>query len=176
MWIDVDEEKFFFVFAVVHIRLSVYPHRYSRMKVVVQKVSRAQVSVDNTITGSIDRGLVVLAGFHESDTEKELKWMCRKIAGLRIFEDENGKMNRSVKDVGGELLVISQFTLYGNCRKGNRPSFIEAASPETAEPLYNRMVEHLGEITDLKIGTGRFGTMMNVELVNEGPVTLILER
>lgn len=146
------------------------------MKVVVQRVSRASVKVDNKITGKIEKGLLLLVGIHPDDTRKELEWMCRKIEKLRIFEDEEGKMNLSVKDVGGSLLVVSQFTLYGNVRKGTRPSFVEAAKPEKAEPMYEEMVDYFKEQTNLKVQTGIFGAMMDVALVNDGPVTIILEK
>ncbi len=132
--------------------------------------------VDNEITGAIDQGLLVLVGIHEDDTSEQLEWMCNKIAKLRIFEDEEGKMNRSVQDVGGGVLLVSQFTLYANSDKGTRPSFIEAARPEKAEPMYEDMIEWFKNHTDLDIQTGEFGAMMNVKLENDGPVTIILEK
>lgn len=132
--------------------------------------------VDNEITGAIDQGLLVLLGIHEDDTDEQLEWMCNKIAKLRIFEDEEGKMNLSVQDVGGGILVVSQFTLYANADKGTRPSFIEAARPEKAEPMYEDMIEWFTNHTDLDIQTGEFGAMMNVKLENDGPVTIILEK
>jgi len=146
------------------------------MKVVVQRVSRASVKVNNKITGEIGKGLLLLVGIHPNDSQKELEWMCRKIAKLRIFEDENEKMNLSVTDVDGGLLVVSQFTLYGNVKKGTRPSFIEAAKPDKAEKVYNDMVTYFKKHTNLKIKTGIFGAMMNVSLINDGPVTIILEK
>jgi len=146
------------------------------MKVVVQRVSRASVKVNNKITGEIGKGLLLLVGIHPNDSQKELEWMCRKIAKLRIFEDENEKMNLSVTDVDGGLLVVSQFTLYGNVKKGTRPSFIEAAKPDKAEKVYNDMVAYFKKHTNLKIKTGIFGAMMNVSLINDGPVTIILEK
>jgi D-aminoacyl-tRNA deacylase len=145
------------------------------MRVVLQRVSRARVSVEGRVTGEIGRGLLLLAGFTDGDSEDALAWMADKVVGLRIFPDEEGKMNRSVQEVGGGLLVVSQFTLYGDARKGRRPSFIEAARPEIAIPLYERFVALL-RATGLPVGTGEFGAMMDVELVNDGPVTLILER
>ena len=145
------------------------------MRVVLQRVSRAQVSVDERITGNIGRGLVLLVGFIAGDDEADLLCMAEKVVGLRIFSDDQGKMNRSVADVGGELLVVSQFTLYGDARKGRRPSFIDAARPEVAIPLYERFVDLL-RATGLRVETGEFGAIMEVELVNDGPVTLILER
>ena len=145
------------------------------MRVVLQRVSRARVTVDGRVTGEIGRGLLLLAGFTEGDTEDALAWMTDKVVGLRIFPDDEGKMNRSVQEVGGGLLVVSQFTLYGDARKGRRPSFVDAARPEVAIPLYQRFVQLL-RATGLPVGTGEFGAMMDVELVNDGPVTLILER
>jgi D-aminoacyl-tRNA deacylase len=133
------------------------------------------VSTDGQIAGSIGRGLLVFVGFRESDGTVELEWMSEKIAGLRIFSDDEGKMNRSLDDAGGELLVVSQFTLYGDARKGRRPSFVDAAPPTVAIPLYERFVALLA-VGGRKVQTGVFGAAMDVELVNEGPVTLWLER
>lgn len=146
------------------------------MKVVIQRVKKASVTIDNEVKGSIGKGLLLLAGIHESDTKKEVEWCCRKIPSLRIFEDDEGKMNRSVADEDGGILVVSQFTLYGNAKKGTRPSFIEAARPEKAEPLYDYMIDVLKRDSGLQIESGEFGAMMNVELINSGPVTLILEK
>jgi D-aminoacyl-tRNA deacylase len=145
------------------------------MRIVLQRVSRARVTVEGRVTGEIGRGLLLLAGFTDGDSEDALAWMADKVVGLRIFPDDEGKMNRSVQEIGGELLVVSQFTLYGDTRKGRRPSFIDAARPEVAIPLYERFVALL-RATGLPVGTGEFGAMMDVELVNDGPVTLILER
>ena len=145
------------------------------MRIVLQRASRARVTVEGEVTGEIGRGLVLLVGFTDGDTDDTVAWMADKVVGLRIFPDDEGKMNRSVQEVGGGLLVVSQFTLYGDARKGRRPSFIEAARPEVAIPLYERFVEVL-RATGLPVGTGRFGAMMEVDLVNDGPVTLILER
>ena len=145
------------------------------MRVVLQRVSRARVLVDGRVTGEIGRGLLLLAGFTDADTDQALAWMADKVATLRIFPDEEGKMNRSVQEVDGGLLVVSQFTLYGDARKGRRPSFIEAARPEVAIPLYERFLQML-RATGRPVQTGEFGAMMDVELVNDGPVTLILER
>ncbi|HST58844.1 MAG TPA: D-aminoacyl-tRNA deacylase [Longimicrobium sp.] len=145
------------------------------MRVVLQRVSRAKVTVEGRVTGEIGRGLLLLAGFTDGDTDDALAWMADRIVGLRIFPDDDGKMNRSVEDVGGGLLVVSQFTLYGDTRKGRRPSFIEAARPEVAIPLYERFLQMLRD-TGRPVQTGEFGAMMDVELVNDGPVTLILER
>jgi D-aminoacyl-tRNA deacylase len=154
------------------------------MRVVVQRVSRAEVRVDGRVTGRIGVGLAVLAGFAPTDTEETLAWMAEKVLGLRIFGDAEGKMNLALGDVGGGVLVISQFTLYGDAQKGRRPSFIAAAPPEIAVPLYNRFVGLLKERgakagsagSGTRVETGEFGAMMEVELVNDGPVTLILER
>lgn len=146
------------------------------MKVVIQRVKSASVTVGNEIIGAIEEGLLLLVGVHQDDTKEELEWMCEKIMKLRIFEDEDEKMNLSVSDVNGGLLVVSQFTLYGNARKGTRPSFIEAAKPDKAEPMYEDMIRYFKEHSDLNIQTGKFGAMMDVELVNDGPVTLILEK
>lgn len=145
------------------------------MRIVLQRVSRARVAVGERVTGEIGPGLLLLVGFTDGDGEEALAWMAEKVAGLRIFADDEGKMNRSVQDAGGGLLVVSQFTLYGDTRKGRRPSFVEAARPEVAIPLYQRFLELL-RATGLAVQTGEFGAMMQVELVNDGPVTLILER
>ena len=146
------------------------------MKAVIQRVSSSSVMVDNEITGAINKGLLVLIGIHQDDTKEQMEWICNKISKLRIFEDEEGKMNLSVQDVGGGILLVSQFTLYANSDKGTRPSFIEAARPEKAEPMYKEMVDWFKTNTDLNIQTGEFGAMMNVKLENDGPVTIILEK
>ena len=145
------------------------------MRVVLQRVSRARVSVEGRVTGEIGPGLLLLVGFIETDGEAALSWMAEKVAGLRVFADEEGRMNRSVEEADGALLVVSQFTLYGDARKGRRPSFVEAARPEVAIPLYERFLDLLRG-TGRPVETGEFGAMMSVELVNDGPVTLILER
>lgn len=145
------------------------------MRAVIQRVNRAEVRTSRK-TASIKHGLMILLGIEESDTPTEADWMVQKIMKLRIFNDEEGKMNRSVQDVNGELMVISQFTLYGDARKGTRPSYIKAARPETAIPLYEYVVEKLQELSEFAVATGEFGAPMEVELVNDGPVTLILER
>jgi D-tyrosyl-tRNA(Tyr) deacylase len=141
-------------------------------------VSRAEVRVASRVTGTIGPGFLVLAGFAPTDTEAQLAWMAEKILGLRVFGDAEGKMNRDLADVGGGVLVVSQFTLFGDASKGRRPSFIDAAQPNVAIPLYERFVALLKEKSGGKIPveTGEFGAMMDVELVNDGPVTLILER
>ncbi|MFI5207095.1 MAG: D-aminoacyl-tRNA deacylase [Gemmatimonadales bacterium] len=145
------------------------------MRVVLQRASRAAVRVDGQTVGAIGRGFVVLAGFAPTDSDATLQWMAEKVVGLRVFGDAEGKMNLALADVGGELLVISQFTLYGDTQKGRRPSFIDAAPPGVAEPLYEKFVALLRGL-GVKVETGKFGAMMDVELVNDGPVTLVLER
>ena len=146
------------------------------MRVVVQRVKSASVTVGEEITGVIDMGLVLLVGVHVEDTKEQMEWMCEKILKLRVFKDEDGKMNRSVVDVGGGILVVSQFTLYGDAKKGTRPSYIEAARPEKAEPMYEDMIAYFNEHSELNIQSGKFAAMMDVELVNDGPVTLVLEK
>jgi len=144
------------------------------MRAVVQRVSRARVVVDQEVVGQIGRGLVVLLGVARGDTVEQARWLADKIVGLRVFADDEGKMNRCLADVGGEALVVSQFTLYGDCQKGRRPSFIDAAPPEIAIPLYEEFLVAVRAL-GIPTATGRFGAMMQVELVNDGPVTLILE-
>ncbi|HKW40367.1 MAG TPA: D-aminoacyl-tRNA deacylase [Gemmatimonadales bacterium] len=149
------------------------------MRVVLQRVSRAAVRVNGRETGSIGAGFLVLAGFTRSDSDETLVWMADKIIGLRLFGDAEGKMNRALADVDGGLLIVSQFTLYGDVTKGRRPSFIDAAEPAVAIPLYDRFVALLkerGAASGMPVATGEFGAMMEVELVNDGPVTLVLER
>ncbi|MGA7292477.1 MAG: D-aminoacyl-tRNA deacylase [Terriglobales bacterium] len=144
------------------------------MRAVVQRVSRAQVAVKGEITGKIGRGLLLLLGVGVGDTRNDVDYMVEKIVGLRIFEDEAGKMNLSVAEVGGALLVVSQFTLYGDARRGRRPSFDAAAPPALARELYEYFVEKV-RVVGLPCETGRFQEMMQVELVNEGPVTILLD-
>ncbi len=144
------------------------------MRAVVQRVTRARVSVDGEIVGEIGKGLVVLVGIARDDTKVEAAYLVDKIANLRIVDDENGKMNLSVKDAGGALLIISQFTLYGDVRRGLRPSWIDAAPPEIAEPLYEFFVRQ-AESAVGNVATGKFQAMMHVELVNDGPVTILLD-
>jgi len=145
------------------------------MRAVVQRVSEASVTVEGKVVGQIGRGLVVLLGVRQGDTEAEAEWLANKVANLRIFADEQGKFNLSVLDVGGEALVISQFTLYGDARRGRRPDFTQAARPEVAEPLCDRFVDHLRQ-AGLRVETGVFGALMLVKICNDGPVTIILER
>lgn len=144
------------------------------MRAVVQRVGRAQVTVNGEITGQIGPGLVVLLGVGRDDTEADATYLAEKIAGLRVFEDDQGKMNRSVQDVGGSVLAVSQFTLYGDVRRGKRPSFDAAAPPEKARQLYEFFVNQI-RVAGLRCETGRFQQMMKVELVNEGPVTILLD-
>jgi D-tyrosyl-tRNA(Tyr) deacylase len=148
--------------------------RQIAMRAVVQRVTRARVTVDGAVVGEIGAGLLVLLGVAPSDTAKDAHWLADKIVGLRIFRDDDDKMNRSVAAVKGGVLVVSQFTLYGDCRKGRRPSFIGAAPPELAEQLYETFVEEIKAL-GVPTATGRFGAMMQVELTNDGPVTLIVE-
>ena len=149
------------------------------MRVVLQRVSRAAVRVDGNVTGQIGVGFVILAGFAPTDNEETLSWMAEKVLSLRLIRDAPDKMNRSLEEVGGALLVVSQFTLYGDARKGRRPSFVDAAPPEVAKPLYEKFVALLGERgagSGIRVESGVFGAMMEVDLVNDGPVTLLLER
>ena len=144
------------------------------MRAVIQRVTRARVTVDGAVIGEIGKGLVVLLGVARDDTKSDADYLASKIVALRIFDDADGKMNVSVKDVGGGLLVVSQFTLYGDVRRGLRPSWSDAAPPEIAEPLYNEFVESSRKLIE-PVETGSFRAMMEVELVNDGPVTLIVE-
>ena len=146
------------------------------MRVVLQRVARARVVVGERVTGEIGRGFLLLVGFRAEDAEEGLRWMADKIVSLRLFSDAEDKMNLGLEDVGGGLLIVSQFTLYGDTRKGRRPSFIDAAPPGIAIPLYERFVALLRERAPGQVETGEFGAMMDVELVNDGPVTLVLER
>lgn len=143
------------------------------MRAVVQLVKEASVAVAGDLKGKIGKGYLVLIGIEENDTEKDLSYICEKLLGLRVFEDADGKMNRSILDVGGAILLVSQFTLYGDARKGRRPSYIRAARPEKAIPLYEAMIEQLR--AELPVETGEFGANMQVSLVNDGPVTILLD-
>ncbi len=144
------------------------------MRAVVQRVTRAAVHIDGETVGEIGPGLLILVGAGQRDGERDVAWLAGKVTGLRIFRDDAGRMNRSLLDCGGEALAVSQFTLYGDCRKGRRPSFSDAMPPEEAEVLYERFVAALRE-QGVQVATGRFGAMMDVELVNDGPVTLLLD-
>jgi len=145
------------------------------MRVVIQRVSEASVTIDEKIHSSIGHGLMILVGFEGVDTEKSIDWLCSKIVNMRIFSDAEGKMNLSVLEVGGEILVVSQFTLHAQTRKGNRPSFIKAAPPDISEPLYNLFVKRLGEMLGKPVATGIFGAYMKIALINDGPVTIIVD-
>jgi D-tyrosyl-tRNA(Tyr) deacylase len=144
------------------------------MRAVIQRVRRASVRVDDMIQGEITHGIVVLLGIRGSDTITDLQWLAEKVVNLRIFEDQLGKMNRSLADIDGEMLIISQFTLYGDCRKGRRPGFSSAAPPEIAEPLYQQFIKEVKN-RQVRVATGIFQATMEVELVNDGPVTLMLD-
>ncbi len=146
------------------------------MRVVLQRVREASVMVEGKVVGEIGVGHLLLVGFTASDTTDRVEWMADKVVGLRIFQDDAGKMNRTLADVDGSILVVSQFTLYGNVRKGRRPSFIDAAPPETAIRLYDRFVELLEARHAGRVATGEFGAMMDVSLTNDGPVTLLIDR
>ena len=145
------------------------------MRAVIQRVSRASVKTDNKIKSEISTGLLVLIGIEESDNDTDIEWLCSKIVQLRIFNDTNGIMNLSVLDIEGEVLIVSQFTLHAKTRKGNRPSYIRAAHADIAIPLYNRFLSYLSELMQKEVGSGEFGAMMQVELVNDGPVTIIID-
>jgi D-aminoacyl-tRNA deacylase len=144
------------------------------MRAVLQRVSEARVRIGGEVVGAIERGLLVLLGIAVNDQPEQAEWLADKIVGLRIFEDGEGKMNRDVVEMGGGVLIVSQFTLYGDCRKGRRPSFIEAAPPAVAMPLYAAFIDAV-RARGVPVATGRFGAMMDVELVNSGPVTLIVD-
>jgi D-tyrosyl-tRNA(Tyr) deacylase len=144
------------------------------MRACIQRVREAHVTVDSSVTGQIGPGLVVLLGVGQADGEAQAGWLAEKIAGLRVFEDDLGKMNRSLSEAGGAMLVVSQFSLYGDCRRGRRPSFIEAAPPEQAERLYEKFVEQVRE-TGITVATGRFREQMLLHLVNDGPVTIWID-
>lgn len=146
------------------------------MRAVVQRVAKGSVTVMGQVTGTVEKGFVILLGVKNGDTEAEALWLANKIAGLRVFDDDEGKMNRSLIDIGGSALVVSQFTLYADVRRGKRPGFTDAAPPEVAEPLVNRFVELLRQAGVSRVETGIFRAMMLVEIYNDGPVTILLER
>lgn len=145
------------------------------MRIVIQRVSKASVQVEGKVLSSIAGGMLILVGIEESDTEDDISWLTNKIIQLRIFDDEKGVMNLSVKDVAGDVIVVSQFTLHASTKKGNRPSYIRAAKPDFAIPMYNKFVESIEVALGKKVGTGKFGAMMEVSLVNDGPVTIIID-
>ncbi|MGP1536133.1 D-aminoacyl-tRNA deacylase [Bacteroides heparinolyticus] len=145
------------------------------MRVVIQRTGHASVSIDGTCKSAIGKGLLVLVGIEEADGKDDIEWLCKKIVNLRIFDDEQGVMNKSVVEAGGDILVISQFTLHASTKKGNRPSYIRAARPETAIPLYELFCWELSTALGKEVGTGRFGADMKVELLNDGPVTICMD-
>jgi len=145
------------------------------MRAVIQRVSQASCAVEGNITGQIDTGFMILLGIEDADTNDDLQWLAQKITGLRVFSDENGLMNKALADVGGNILLISQFTLFAQTKKGNRPSFIRAARPEKAIPMYEQMITTLETLLGKKIATGIFGADMKVSLTNDGPVTVIMD-
>ena len=145
------------------------------MRAVIQRVSQASVSIDKQLKSAINNGLLILLGIVDSDTSGDIDWLCNKIVNLRVFSDEDGVMNNSIKDIDGDALVVSQFTLHASIKKGNRPSYIRAAKPESAIPLYDEFVEKLKMILKKPVSTGEFGAMMDVSLVNDGPVTIIID-
>lgn len=144
------------------------------MRIVLQRVNQAKVTVNGTVSGAVDHGLLLLAGIGKHDDSEDLEWMCRKVLNMRIFDDENGNMNRSVTDVEGGILVVSQFTLHAKTKKGNRPSFVRAAQPEKAEKMYLDFCEMLKQ-SGLTVETGEFGAKMEVDLTNDGPVTILMD-
>ncbi|MGM9679475.1 MAG: D-aminoacyl-tRNA deacylase [Bacteroidaceae bacterium] len=145
------------------------------MRIIIQRVSRASVSIDSNVKSQIGKGLLILVGVEESDTQADVDWLTHKVAGLRIFDDENGVMNLSIKDVDGEILVISQFTLFASYKKGNRPSWLRAAKHDISIPLYESFCNSLSKSLGKSVGTGEFGADMKVELVNDGPVTICMD-
>ena len=145
------------------------------MRVVIQRVKEASVTIEGHIKSAITEGLLVLVGVEDIDTDEDINWLVAKIANLRIFGDDNGLMNRSVMDIEGEMLVVSQFTLHASTKKGNRPSFLKAAKPDFAVPIYERFVRELEKVSNLKVLTGEFGADMKVALLNDGPVTIIMD-
>ena len=145
------------------------------MRIVIQRVSRASVTIEGTVKSAIEKGYLILIGVCEEDTEEDVEWLVRKVIGLRVFDDENGVMNRSIMDVDGNILVISQFTLFASYKKGNRPSWLRAARHEISVPLYESLCTKLSVALGKKVGTGEFGADMKVELINDGPVTICMD-
>ena len=145
------------------------------MRTVIQRVSHASVTINGTVKSAIDKGLLVLVGIEDADTEEDIQWLCKKIVGLRVFDDEQGVMNKNIQDAGGDILVISQFTLFASTKKGNRPSYIRAAKPDISIPLYEQFCNELGIALGKPVGTGEFGADMKVELLNDGPVTICMD-
>ena len=145
------------------------------MKVVIQRVKCASVSIDNKLKSSIEKGLLILLGIEANDKNEDIEWLCKKIISMRIFNDADDKMNLSLQEVNGSVIVVSQFTLHASTKKGNRPSYIKAARPETAIPLYEAFILEMEKGLNQKVGSGEFGAMMDVELINDGPVTIIMD-
>ncbi len=145
------------------------------MRVVIQRVTKATVTIENRVVSTIKTGLLILLGIEDSDTQEDIEWLSKKIAQLRIFDDNQGVMNLSVIDIRGEILIVSQFTLHASTKKGNRPSYIKAARPEVAIPLYEQFIQHLKTLTGIPIYTGEFGAMMDISLINNGPVTILID-
>ena len=145
------------------------------MRAVIQRVSKASVKIEGKITAEIDQGLLILLGIEHDDEEKDINWLCRKISQLRIFSDKQGLMNHSVLDIDGGIIVVSQFTLHASTKKGNRPSYIRAAKPDVAIPLYEQFIKTLESVAERNVGTGIFGADMKVSLINDGPVTIIID-
>ena len=145
------------------------------MRTVIQRVSHASVTINGTVKSAIEKGLLVLVGIEDADTEEDIQWLCKKIVGLRVFDDEQGVMNKNIQDAGGDILVISQFTLFASTKKGNRPSYIRAARPEKAIPMYEAFIRQLQSEIQGKVVTGEFGADMKVDLLNDGPVTIIID-
>ena len=145
------------------------------MRVVIQKVTQASVSIENQIVASIDKGLLVLVGIEDTDTNDDIAWLSAKIVNLRVFDDDNGVMNLSVKEVKGEVLIVSQFTLHASTKKGNRPSYIKASRPEVAIPIYEAFIKQVESLLGKRVPTGQFGAMMQVSLCNDGPVTILID-
>ena len=145
------------------------------MRVVIQRVSEASVTIEGTIKSKIGKGLLILLGIENADNQEDIDWLCKKISNLRIFNDENGVMNKSVKDVNGDIIVVSQFTLHASTKKGNRPSYIRAAKPDFAIPMYEKFVEALSFMAERMVQTGEFGADMKVNLLNDGPVTILID-
>ena len=145
------------------------------MRTVIQRVSKASVTINGTLKSEIKQGFLILIGICDEDTMEDLEWLVKKIANLRVFDDENGVMNRSITDIGGEILVVSQFTLFASYKKGNRPSWFRAGSHEHSIPLYEAFCDHLSEAIGKRVGTGEFGADMKVELINDGPVTICMD-
>ncbi len=167
MWIDVAPRN--------TVRINIVLNQLFKMRVVIQRVSEASVTIEGQVKSAITQGLLILVGVEEADISEDITWLSAKISNLRIFGDGNGLMNRSVMDIQGEMLVVSQFTLHSSTKKGNRPSFLKAAKPDCAVPMYERFVEALQMISGLKVLTGEFGADMKVALVNDGPVTIVID-